>query len=331
MSEYFCTNCGATLNEQYGFDPDNGSWSCTDCGQELYGDDVYDGDIYSGVMWYCDQCGVLLNKQNGFSDYHDSWTCSECYHTNPISESEIEGNRKNYSSVNYDDNNDSDNIFEPLIDALFEARKQKRQAEKLMQEEAERILLAKQQEQREKRKRRNKRIKAFIINKKMIAVGASPSDFVGNDVRLAVSYFQNNGFTKVQQIPVKDIFTDSQYQVGEVEQIDLDGSSIFQCDTMFAYDAKIVISYHDKGEIPFPFSPKQVKNMSVQTVARQLKNLGYVNVKTIGLCDLVTGWVKKDGAIKQLTVNVNASYKNGAMYTFDAEIVLLHHSFKNRA
>lgn len=52
--EYFCTSCGAILDDQYGFDPDSGSWECTVCGQELYGDDVYDGDIYPGVMWYCE-------------------------------------------------------------------------------------------------------------------------------------------------------------------------------------------------------------------------------------------------------------------------------------
>ena len=35
-AEYFCPHCGAILNEQYGLDPDNGSWTCTCCGQELY-------------------------------------------------------------------------------------------------------------------------------------------------------------------------------------------------------------------------------------------------------------------------------------------------------
>jgi DNA-directed RNA polymerase subunit M/transcription elongation factor TFIIS len=87
--ECFCPKCGATLNDQNGFDPGNGNWSCASCGQELYGDDVYEGDIYPGIMWHCDQCGALLNKQDGFKDSCGSWTCTECRHSNPISEDAI--------------------------------------------------------------------------------------------------------------------------------------------------------------------------------------------------------------------------------------------------
>lgn len=29
MDEYFCPNCGATLNDQPGFDPNGGTWTCT--------------------------------------------------------------------------------------------------------------------------------------------------------------------------------------------------------------------------------------------------------------------------------------------------------------
>jgi ribosomal protein L37AE/L43A len=87
--EYYCPNCGAILNDQDGFDPRNGNWSCASCGQELYGDDVYEGNTYPGVMWHCDRCGALLNKQNGFQDSCGSWTCTECCHSNPISEDAI--------------------------------------------------------------------------------------------------------------------------------------------------------------------------------------------------------------------------------------------------
>jgi NAD-dependent SIR2 family protein deacetylase len=89
LKEYYCPNCKAILNDQYGFDPRNSIWSCTKCGQQLYGDDVNEGGAYPGVMWYCDQCGAFLNKQNGFNDSCGSWTCTECHHPNPISEDAI--------------------------------------------------------------------------------------------------------------------------------------------------------------------------------------------------------------------------------------------------
>ena len=82
MDEYFCPNCGAVLNNQYGFDPSCGTWTCTKCGTHLMDDDVYDGDTFKGVAWYCDKCGALLNKQLGFSDSNGSWECKNCGYQN---------------------------------------------------------------------------------------------------------------------------------------------------------------------------------------------------------------------------------------------------------
>lgn len=89
MDEYFCPNCGAVLNNQYGFDPDGGTWRCTECGELLMDDDVYNGESFEGVAWYCDSCGSLLNRQCGFSDSYGSWTCTECGYHNRISEDDI--------------------------------------------------------------------------------------------------------------------------------------------------------------------------------------------------------------------------------------------------
>lgn len=89
MDEYFCPNCGATLNDQAGFTPSIGSWTCTACGMHLMDADVYEGDTYEGVAWYCDECGALLNRQLGFSDSYGSWICTECGHVNGTNENDI--------------------------------------------------------------------------------------------------------------------------------------------------------------------------------------------------------------------------------------------------
>ena len=96
MDEYYCPNCGATLNNQSGFDPDNGTWTCTQCGQHLMDDDTFEGDSYEGVAWYCDECGTLLNKQSGFSDDYGTWTCTECGHTNGTTEDDIYESEEDY-------------------------------------------------------------------------------------------------------------------------------------------------------------------------------------------------------------------------------------------
>lgn len=89
MSDYYCPHCGADLGDQYGFDPDAGYWTCTECGQFLMDDDIADGDEYEGVAWFCDNCNALLNRQSGFSDSYSTWTCTECGHTNGLSEEDI--------------------------------------------------------------------------------------------------------------------------------------------------------------------------------------------------------------------------------------------------
>ena len=91
--EYFCPNCGATLNDQYGFDPNEGSWTCTECGQHLMDEDVFNGDTFEGIEWRCDCCNALLNRQTGFSDSFDVWTCTECGYSNSITEDDIIGNK----------------------------------------------------------------------------------------------------------------------------------------------------------------------------------------------------------------------------------------------
>ena len=87
--EYYCPHCGATLNDQPGFDPDNGTWTCTECGQMLMDDDIYNGNTFEGVAWFCDNCGALLNRQDGFTDSYGSWRCTECGYVNGTTEDDI--------------------------------------------------------------------------------------------------------------------------------------------------------------------------------------------------------------------------------------------------
>lgn len=102
MDEYYCPNCGATLNDQYGFDPELGHFTCEVCGTELYDESVEETmGRFDGVVWYCDNCGACLNMQDGFSDYGDYWYCSECGHKNPINENEIYESREDYESARY--------------------------------------------------------------------------------------------------------------------------------------------------------------------------------------------------------------------------------------
>lgn len=88
--EFFCPNCGATLNDQDGFDPNIGAWECTECGQELFGDKVESTQKkFKGVIWYCDNCNAVLSTQPGFADYLGTWICTECGCENSLTENDV--------------------------------------------------------------------------------------------------------------------------------------------------------------------------------------------------------------------------------------------------
>ena len=96
MNEYFCPNCGSILNDQYGFDPNRGHWRCTECGEHLMDDDVYNGNSFEGVSWLCDKCGELLNRQYGFSDNLGFWVCTNCGYMNSLTEDDIHDGAPEY-------------------------------------------------------------------------------------------------------------------------------------------------------------------------------------------------------------------------------------------
>ena len=53
FGDYECPNCGADLELQQGFDPDKGYWTCTECGQQLFGDDEDEASSYRRFQGLC--------------------------------------------------------------------------------------------------------------------------------------------------------------------------------------------------------------------------------------------------------------------------------------
>ena len=74
MGEYYCPNCNADLDDQIGFDPSNGTWTCTECGH-ING--ITDDDILENEHT-CPNCGANLKKKYDYSKYSNEYTCTEC-------------------------------------------------------------------------------------------------------------------------------------------------------------------------------------------------------------------------------------------------------------
>ena len=197
--------------------------------------------------------------------------------------------------------------------------------------ELERIAEEKRRIRREKREHdrriRKKRLKALFFNKKNLSIDFSTTNLVGEDYIEVMKELEEAGFNNCRAVAVKDIYVDSKKYVGEVEQVVINGQSYVSEGTMIPYDAEIIVTYHLKREIEFPFNQKMVKKMDYEQVADMLLDLGYTEVYTFPLKDLKTGWIKKDKSVQQILIAGVESVKKGIVLEYDKKITIQYHSF----
>lgn len=333
MDEYFCPNCGATLNDQQGFDPNGGTWTCASCGELLMDDDIYDGDTFEGVAWYCDNCGALLNRQRGFSDSYGSWQCTNCGHINGTTEDDIvDGGPKSPAFGDFSDA--LAGLFTVVLEAGFSAYSRKKQQERdeevQRQAEEERRRLEKERERKARNELRKKRTKAFLFKGKKITVPCNYEDLIGRNASFVANIFSRNAFTDVQMIPINDIYKGETHKIGKVERIIVGGSTYFRAGDMIPYDTEIVIMYHEKKEITIPFSERDLRKMNYIEAGDCLQKLGFTEIYEKPIRDLVTAWVKKNGAVEKITIDKVYPFKKNSVFPYDVKITIEYHTFKKQ-
>ena len=348
--EYFCPNCNATLNNQYGFDPNAGSWTCKQCGTHLF-DSAYGGNRFDNVSWYCDSCGAFLNKQSGFSDSYEYWNCTECGYSNHISDDEIRRDNHHSNSSNgsssvgaLDVANSLLNLLNSIADIAIDIKKNKDRA---AQEEAQRIerdkesspvhtatprqntrafsksaCVKKLSDEELKKIRR----KAFFRNGKRLQVGYDPYNLLHKNVADAYTMLHNRGFNNIKKIAVRDIYVNSKYAVGEVEQIVIGGSQYFESTDMVPYDTEIIIVHHQKQKIKIPFSADSLRGMNYITAGDKLQELGFTQIYERKLKDMFLGLLRTEGSVEKVTISNNSFNKNTS-HEYDAEIMIEYHSY----
>lgn len=362
MDEYYCPNCGAILNDQYGFDPSCGAWTCTECGKLLVDDDIYEGDSFEGVAWFCDDCGALLNRQSGFSDSYSSWTCTECGHLNGITEDDIleeddgpecpkcGAKLKNqfcyadyqddwkcmecgahlhhdyscdpYEVVDDEDMDDTADHSSESFDTYTTNYTQSPQSSRSTS-----TPQAKRNQKLPETELRKKRIKAFFFSHKKIPLKYNCFDLLGKNIDVVETLLYNQAFNNIKKILVKDIYVDSPYFIGQVEQVVIQGSSYFQEGDLIPYDAEIIITYHVKREISIPLSYNVLRKMNYVDASNVLRKLGFIKIYQQPIRDLVIGWIKKSGSVEKITIGDVCPFKKDSVFTYDAKIVIEYHTF----
>lgn len=99
---------------------------------------------------------------------------------------------------------------------------------------------------------------------------------------------------------------------------------------MVPYDAEIIVTYHLKKEIEYPFNSREVSKMTFDQVVEVLVDLGFSEVYTLPLKDLKTGWIKKENSVQQVVIADVESIKRGMALEYDKKITVQYHSFGNK-
>ena len=208
------------------------------------------------------------------------------------------------------------------------AYSQRRQREREAEAEAERVRQEKEKERRARNALRKKRAKAFLLKGKKIEIRYDSSELIGRNVSYVVSSLTENAFSNIKAIPIKDVYKGSSYDVGQVEQVVISGSSFFNSGDQIPYDAEIIITYHDKKEITIPFSERSLRKMNYVLAGDKLQELGFTEIYEKPIRDLTTGWVKKDGSVEKITISEVYPFKKNSVFPYDVEITIEYHTFK---
>jgi uncharacterized lipoprotein YehR (DUF1307 family) len=85
-----------------------------------------------------------------------------------------------------------------------------------------------------------------------------------------------------------------------------------------------------EGEAKTPSGSSVQKGKDYHKVVDDFKSKGFKNIKTEKLEDLITGWITKDGEVKEVSVGGDVDYSPDKWVSKDTEVVIKYHTFKKR-
>lgn len=216
--------------------------------------------------------------------------------------------------------------------------REERRAEQERQREAERIAAEKRAEEErtrcikraERKHERNikkKRMKALLFNGKKIQIDFSTNDLLNKEINSVLNGLKEAGFNNYKSIAIKDIYTDTNYYVGQVHQVVIGGQSWVEQGSSIPYDSEIIVTYHAKKEFAIPYAPRNVSKRNYEELAQEFLDIGFTEVYTCPLRDLKVGWLVKENTVGKVTIGSNQNFTKGKVYDYDTKILIEYHSF----
>lgn len=83
----------------------------------------------------------------------------------------------------------------------------------------------------------------------------------------------------------------------------------------------------DPNSLKIERSSDDIVGDNYQTIITELEDLGFSNIETKILDDLIFGWLKKDGEIEQIEINGENEFSSDSVFPKDSKIIITYHTF----
>ena len=161
------------------------------------------------------------------------------------------------------------------------------------------------------------RLKANVFNGKRIKIDKSSSILIAKNYEDVKNKFTELGFKNVHTVPLNDIYVGANEVENTVSRVTVDGHGFEKGDEL-PYTSEVIIHYHSKRRIKFPFSRKEILKMAAIEAEREIRHAGYTNILMVEKKAIF----KKPGTIKSVMVREMTSIENGTECDYDVPITI---------
>lgn len=157
-------------------------------------------------------------------------------------------------------------------------------------------------------------------------------DYRSRHYSQVVLELQTMGFTNISTVALGDLINGWIYDENTIDEITINGNSNFKDGDIFPQDSSVVITYHSfhkkpsETEAQIKADAKDYENRDYTQVVADFQAMGFTNIQTVALGDLITGWINKENTVDKITINGKSNFKEGDIFSKDAPIVISYHS-----
>ena len=162
----------------------------------------------------------------------------------------------------------------------------------------------------------------------LTVIGISHEDLIAMNAEQALELLDAQGFYNFSKtmISVKE---NPEAKDGDIAEITISGRNDFTAADAFEKNVKIAIKYY-VSPIAIGVESTHFEKQQYSDAVAYFESLGFTNVTTSPLKDLVTGWISKENTVESITINGQSNFSSSDEFMPDAKIKIYYHSFKNK-